>query len=61
MISNTVCITSGEKLNGVDTEVAVQKLRGRVGTTVTVKFHSVISNSYYFQVIAETRICGLPL
>ncbi|KAL6145272.1 hypothetical protein ACLB2K_055960 [Fragaria x ananassa] len=30
----------GEKLNGVDTELAVQKLRGRVGTTVTVKVHS---------------------
>ncbi|XP_061987913.1 carboxyl-terminal-processing peptidase 3, chloroplastic-like isoform X2 [Rosa rugosa] len=27
-------------MHGVDTEAAVQKLRGRVGTTVTVKVHS---------------------
>ncbi|ONH95399.1 hypothetical protein PRUPE_7G068000 [Prunus persica] len=31
---------NGENLDGVDTEVAVQKLRGRVGTTVTVKVQS---------------------
>ncbi|CAL9025831.1 unnamed protein product [Prunus brigantina] len=31
---------NGENLDGVDTEVAVQKLRGRVGTTVTVKIQS---------------------
>ncbi|XP_021831464.1 carboxyl-terminal-processing peptidase 3, chloroplastic [Prunus avium] len=31
---------NGENLDGVDTEVAVQKLRGRVGTTVTIKVQS---------------------
>ncbi|KAM1306480.1 hypothetical protein ACFX2H_008860 [Malus domestica] len=30
---------NGEKMDGIETEVAVQKLRGRVGTTVTVKVH----------------------
>ncbi|KAH6799596.1 hypothetical protein C2S51_036080 [Perilla frutescens var. frutescens] len=32
---------NGERLEGVDSEAAAQKLRGRVGTTVTVKVHSV--------------------
>ncbi|XP_057982431.1 carboxyl-terminal-processing peptidase 3, chloroplastic [Malania oleifera] len=31
---------NGERLDGVDSETAAQKLRGRVGTTVTVKLHS---------------------
>ncbi|KAJ8753362.1 hypothetical protein K2173_019761 [Erythroxylum novogranatense] len=31
---------NGERLDGVDSESAAQKLRGRVGTSVTVKFHS---------------------
>ncbi|XP_070668375.1 carboxyl-terminal-processing peptidase 3, chloroplastic-like isoform X2 [Malus domestica] len=30
---------NGEKVDGIDIEVAIQKLRGRVGTTVTVKVH----------------------
>ncbi|CAN1173087.1 Carboxyl-terminal-processing peptidase 3, chloroplastic [Linum perenne] len=30
----------GEQLDGVDSEVAAQKLRGRIGTSVTVKFSS---------------------
>lgn len=34
---------SGEILEGVGSEVAAQKLRGRAGTTVTVKLHSVIT------------------
>ncbi|KAL0453068.1 UNVERIFIED_CONTAM: Carboxyl-terminal-processing peptidase 3, chloroplastic [Sesamum latifolium] len=32
---------NGERLDGVASEAAAQKLRGRVGTTVTVKVHSV--------------------
>lgn len=32
---------SGERLDGTDSEAAAQKLRGRVGTTVTVKLRSV--------------------
>lgn len=52
-------MTSGEKVNGIDTEVAVQKLRGRVGTTVTVKVHRVIINSLCFQVAAEISICDV--
>lgn len=31
----------GERLNGIPSEAAAQKLRGRVGTTVTVKVHTV--------------------
>ncbi|XP_059668458.1 carboxyl-terminal-processing peptidase 3, chloroplastic isoform X2 [Cornus florida] len=31
---------NGEKLDGIDSESAAQKLRGRAGTTVTVKLHS---------------------
>nr|GMC84334.1 carboxyl-terminal-processing peptidase 3, chloroplastic [Ipomoea batatas] len=31
---------NGEKLDGIDGEAAAQKLRGRAGTTVTVKVHS---------------------
>lgn len=31
---------NGERLDGTDDETAAQKLRGRVGTTVTVKLHS---------------------
>lgn len=52
-------MSSGENLDGVDTEVAVQKLRGRVGTTVTVKVQSVIINSlfFFFQVSAEISDC----
>lgn len=49
-------MTLGEKLDGVDTEVAVQKLRGRVGTTVTVKVHSVIIDSLRFHVAAKISI-----
>ncbi|OVA12273.1 PDZ domain [Macleaya cordata] len=36
----------GERLDGVDGEAAAQKLRGRVGTTVTVKFHDVNTNLF---------------
>ncbi|KAG6595632.1 Carboxyl-terminal-processing peptidase 3, chloroplastic, partial [Cucurbita argyrosperma subsp. sororia] len=38
---------NGERLDGVDSETAAQKLRGRVGTIVTVKVHDVkdMSNS----------------
>ncbi|KAL7197364.1 hypothetical protein ACSBR2_019990 [Camellia fascicularis] len=32
---------NGEKLDGIDSETAAQKLRGRVGTSVTVKLHNV--------------------
>ena len=52
-------MTSGENLDGVDTEAAVQKLRGRVGTTVTVKVQSVIINSLFLQVSAEISNCDL--
>lgn len=38
----TVFGTSGERLDGVDSEAAAQKLRGHAGTNVTVKVHSVI-------------------
>lgn len=38
----TVFGISGERLDGVDSEAAAQKLRGRAGTIVTVKVHSVI-------------------
>ena len=38
----TVFGLSGERLDGVDSEAAAQKLRGRAGTIVTVKVHSVI-------------------
>ncbi|KAJ4829706.1 Carboxyl-terminal-processing peptidase 3, chloroplastic [Turnera subulata] len=31
---------NGERLDGVDSETAAQKLRGRAGTSVTVKLHS---------------------
>ncbi|KAF5938258.1 hypothetical protein HYC85_025764 [Camellia sinensis] len=31
---------NGEKLDGIDSETAAQKLRGRVGTSVTVKLHN---------------------
>ncbi|KAB2608183.1 C-terminal processing peptidase [Pyrus ussuriensis x Pyrus communis] len=30
---------NGEKVDGIDTDAAIQKLRGRVGTIVTVKVH----------------------
>ncbi|KAF3442585.1 hypothetical protein FNV43_RR16501 [Rhamnella rubrinervis] len=32
---------NGERLDGIDSEAAAQKLRGRAGTTVTVKVHPV--------------------
>ncbi|XP_015866140.2 carboxyl-terminal-processing peptidase 3, chloroplastic [Ziziphus jujuba] len=35
---------NGERLDGVDGEAAAQKLRGRAGTTVTVKVHSGIDS-----------------
>ena len=34
-------IIPGQKLDGIDSEAAAQKLRGRVGTSVTVKLKSV--------------------
>ncbi|KAL0404949.1 UNVERIFIED_CONTAM: Carboxyl-terminal-processing peptidase 3, chloroplastic [Sesamum radiatum] len=34
---------NGERLDGVASEAAAQKLRGRVGTTVTVKVHSSVT------------------
>lgn len=34
--------TSGERLDGFNSEAAAQKLRGRAGTAVTVKLQSVI-------------------
>lgn len=36
-----LCRTLGERLDGISGEGAAQKLRGRVGTTVTVKVSSV--------------------
>lgn len=36
-----LCGTLGERLDGITSEGAAQKLRGRVGTTVTVKVSSV--------------------
>lgn len=48
---------SGEKLDGIDSEAAAQKLRGRVGTFVTVKLKKVstillsslsISSAFFF-------------
>ena len=44
-----VCVATGERLDGIDSEAAAQKLRGHVGTTVTVKVHSV---NKYFKVYA---------
>ncbi|CAN1255580.1 Carboxyl-terminal-processing peptidase 3, chloroplastic [Linum perenne] len=36
----------GEQLDGVDSEVAAQKLRGRIGTSVTVKFSVELRREY---------------
>jgi len=32
---------AGERLDGIDSETAAQRLRGNAGTTVTVKVHRV--------------------
>lgn len=37
--------STGERLDGIDSEAAALKLRGRAGTSVTVKVHSVSINS----------------
>ncbi|KZV24796.1 hypothetical protein F511_34769, partial [Dorcoceras hygrometricum] len=55
---------SGERLDGVASETAAQKLRGRVGTTVTVKVNSV-SIFFWFLIyiitpdghLSKTGIC----
>lgn len=46
-IENLIILGScpGEKLDGFDGEAAAQKLRGRVGTSVSVKLYSVTKNS----------------
>jgi len=31
--------STGERLDGIDSETAAQRLRGNAGTTVTVKVH----------------------
>lgn len=38
--------SAGERLDGIDSEAAAQRLRGNAGTTVTVKVHSVIISVY---------------
>lgn len=43
-----LCNFTGQKLDGIDSEAAAQKLRGRVGTSVTVKLKSVCT--YYLHV-----------
>lgn len=40
-------ISLGERLDGVDSETAAQKLRGRAGTTVTVKVHRVSVSPFH--------------
>lgn len=39
-------LSSGESVAGLNSEAAAQKLRGRIGTTVTVKLLGVISISF---------------
>lgn len=39
--------TLGEKLDDVDSEAAAQKLRGRVGTFVTIKLKNVLFGYLY--------------
>ncbi|CAA0812726.1 Carboxyl-terminal-processing peptidase 3-chloroplastic [Striga hermonthica] len=52
---------NGERLDGVGSEAAAQKLRGRVGTTVTVKVHSVddLGNSYVREVKIPREVIKL--
>lgn len=68
----TICKTSGERLDGVDSETAAQKLRGRVGTIVTVKVHDVstkmLLNGHTFgmalvynHIVDRTHIIGIIL
>ena len=45
-ILNALLLTLGEKLEGVGSEAAAQKLRGRAGTSVTITVQSVILNSF---------------
>lgn len=52
--SSAFCLASGERLDGIDSEGAAQRLRGRAGTTVTVKVWSVIFNCLCANV-AESR------
>ena len=47
IISNDLALTPGERLDGVDSESAAQKLRGPAGTTVTVKVQNVIFYSCF--------------
>lgn len=35
------CSRTGERLNGISGEAAAQKLRGHIGTSVSVKVHNV--------------------
>ncbi|KAI3472171.1 hypothetical protein Pfo_029659 [Paulownia fortunei] len=52
---------NGERLDGVASEAAAQKLRGRVGTTVTVKVHSVddLGSSYVREVKIPREVIKL--
>lgn len=49
LILSAICGTSGERLDGVDSEAAALKLRGRAGTSVTVKLHSVMIHLSFLQ------------
>ncbi|KAK6149181.1 hypothetical protein DH2020_016706 [Rehmannia glutinosa] len=52
---------NGERLDGVASEAAAQKLRGRVGTSVTVKVHSVddLGSSYVKEVKIPREVIKL--
>lgn len=53
---------NGENVNGIDSEAAAQKLRGRVGTRVTVKLHNdsdFKSNSGYREVNLPREVIKL--
>lgn len=48
--------SAGERLDGVDSEGAAQKLRGNAGTTVTVKVHCeiIIVSCFNISIIGTT-------
>lgn len=53
--------TSGERLDGVDSEAAALKLRGRAGTSVTLKVHSVIFFARQFFTVAFGLLDSLSI
>ena len=45
---------NGERVKGISGEAAAQKLRGHVGTTVTVKVHNVTYYTFFLNFIFFT-------